>query len=62
MKKVIVRLRSLLKDTQGNGEVVGVLVAVGIAVTLGLAAITLIGKSSKTSAQQQGTSIEALPH
>lgn len=62
MKNMIVKLRSLLTDKAGNGEIVAVLVAVGIAVTLGFAAVQLIGKGAKEKAEQQQQSIQALPN
>ncbi len=61
MKKIVQKLRSLLRDTNGNGEIVAVLVAVGIAVTLGLAAVKTLGDGAKTKAGQQASAIKALP-
>jgi hypothetical protein len=61
MKKMIMKLRSLLVSTDGNGEIVAVLVAVGIAVTLGLAAVQKIGQSAQTKANSQGSAITSLP-
>jgi len=61
MKKIIQKLRSLLRDNDGNGEIVAVLVAVGIAVTLGLLAIKTIGQGASDKANQQSTAIKALP-
>jgi len=61
MKKIIQKLRSLLRDTNGNGEIVAVLVAVGIAVTLGYAAVKTIGQGASDKAGQQSSAIKALP-
>ena len=60
-QKLVFKLRSLLSDRTGNGEIVAVLVAVGIAVTLGFGAVNLLGKASKGTAGKQSTSIGALP-
>ena len=61
MKKILVSIRSLLRSTTGNGEIVGVLAAVGVAVTLGYAAMQTLGSSASSKATQQGTAIKALP-
>jgi hypothetical protein len=61
MKKMIRKLRSLLVDTNGNGEIVAVLVAVGIAVTLGFLAVQKIGNGASDKADKQATAIKALP-
>jgi hypothetical protein len=57
---VLASLRSLIRSTDGNGEVVATLVAVGIAVTLGLAAVTMLGTSSQTNAGKLGGKITAI--
>lgn len=61
MNKIIRKIRSLFSHTEGNGEVVGALVCVGICVTLGLAAVQLLGNGAKDKATQQATAIKALP-
>lgn len=61
MKKMIVKFRSLLTDNNGNGEIVAVLVAVGIAVTLGFLAVQKIGQGASDKADKQKTAITALP-
>lgn len=61
MKKLIHKLRSFLHDTTGNGEIVAVLVAVGIAVTLGFLAVKTIGQGASDKANQQSSAIKALP-
>ena len=60
-QKLVFKFRSLLSDKFGNGEIVAVLVAVGIAVTLGFGAVKLLGTASKGTATKQGTAIGALP-
>ena len=61
MNKIMRKLRSLLDNTVGNGEIVAVLVAVGIAVTLGFLAVKTIGQGASDKATQQSTAIKALP-
>ncbi|CAN5924137.1 hypothetical protein BH11MYX4_BH11MYX4_23900 [soil metagenome] len=61
MNKLVQVLRSLLKNTTGNGEIVGALVVVGICVTLGLLAVKTLGEGSRDKATQQATAIKALP-
>ena len=61
MNKIIRTLRSLLNNTSGNGEIVAVLVAVGIAVTLGFLAVQTIGNGAKDKSAAQATAIKALP-
>ena len=61
MKNLIVKLRSLLSDKAGNGEIVAVLVAVGIAVTLGFLAVQKIGQGASDKATQQQSAIRNLP-
>lgn len=61
MKKMFKKLCSLLRVTDGNGEIVAVLVAVGMAVTAGYMAVRHIGEAAKTTGESQGKSIKALP-
>ena len=61
MKKAIVVLRMLLRNTVGNGEVVGTLCACGVAVTAGYVAVDQIGQSAKTTSQGQAKNIGQLP-
>lgn len=61
MNKIISKIRSLFSNTDGNGEIVGALVVVGICVTLGLLAVKTLGEGSRDKATQQATAIKALP-
>ena len=61
MNKVLRLVRKLLINTTGNGEIVAVLVAVGIAVTLGFAAVKTIGQGASDKAGKQATAIGNLP-
>ena len=59
-RRFLTTLRLLVSDKSGNGEIVAVLVAVGIAVTLGLVAVTKIGTSAGTNSTKLGGKIEAI--
>lgn len=60
IRSALATLRHLLGRTDGNGEIVAVLVAVGIAVTLGLAAVTKLGTSSQQNSDKLGGKITAI--
>jgi hypothetical protein len=51
----------LLRNTKGTGEVLGTLLAVGIAVVFGLAAVKAIGEKTKTVGESQSNKVSQLP-
>jgi hypothetical protein len=61
MKRALVIMQMLLRSTVGNGEIVGTLVACGVAVTAGYLAIQQLGDSAKNTSKGQAKAISALP-
>jgi hypothetical protein len=65
MNKLVSNIRRVLRQlrisTTGTGEIVGVLIAVGVAVTMGYAAVKVIGQAAKDKGEQQQSAVEALP-
>ncbi len=60
MSRIVCVIRSLLRSTHGNGELVGVLVAVALAVGAGLIAMQTLGTSAKGGAGQLGGQVQSL--